>query len=139
MISKPILLALGLGLLAATTGTAQAAALECPVVSQVFAQTDKTRGDVSLEKIGRKIGETLSEKREIHPLANTVRTDFPDASDAELADLMIAAYCTYLKTDAPEAQHNQAALTDFEQQAYDAVFNPPAPDKVEDHGWLYGN
>jgi hypothetical protein len=139
MTPKPILFVFGLSLLVPMANVASAKPLECPVVSQVFAPIDATRGDISLEKFGKKISETQSDNAELQAIANSIRADFPDASNAEIANLLITAYCNYLETDAPESQHNQAALMAFEQQAYDAIFKAPKSTPETDHSWLYGN
>lgn len=73
---------------------------------------------------------------DIHPIANRLKQDLSGTQDAEVANIMIAAYCQYLQTADLGGQDKPELLTRFEQIAYDAVFSPPTQEKHEG-GWLF--
>ena len=60
-------------------------------------------------------------------------------TDAEVADIMITAFCSYLNTDAPADHRSASNVQAFEEHAYDAVFGGAPPESYSRQGWLYGN
>ncbi|MFD1342596.1 hypothetical protein [Litorisediminicola beolgyonensis] len=111
--------------------------LDCPAPAPVFSEADATPLDLST--LAQTVGSTELDGASLHAVADQVRSDYPDASDADIADILITAFCTYLKTDAPESHRSEANVTAFEQEAYDAVFGGAPPQDYPRQGWLYGN
>ncbi|MFZ5963046.1 hypothetical protein ACOXXX_08865 [Thalassococcus sp. BH17M4-6] len=111
--------------------------LDCPQPAPVFAEADANTFD--LAKLAQTVGTTDLGGDSLHAVAEQIRADYPDASDADVADIMITAFCTYLNTDAPADHRSEANVNAFEQQAYIAVFGGPPPESYPRQGWLYGN
>ena len=75
----------------------------------------------------------------LRSIAAQIRADYPDASDADVADIMITAFCTHLNAGTPPNDHSEANVTAFEKETYNAVFGGPPPESYPRQGWLYGN
>lgn len=117
-------------------GAAQAQPLECPLVPEVLAQAKGAAANISVDKLGTRIADTVSSAGNLHPIANRIKSELPNASNAEVADILIAAYCQNLAATQPPPKNGAQMLTDFEQMAYNAVYNPPTQE-AEKGGWLY--
>lgn len=118
-------------------GVSSAQSLTCPVVAEVFASDGAAGIVVSVPQLADIVaGGTLSDQ-DLREVAATLRVDYPKAGDAEIADLMIAGYCAYLRDVAPSAQKTQANMEKFENRIYNAVFGSPTPPRNVDRGWLF--
>lgn len=111
--------------------------LDCPEPAAVFTAADA--GAFDLPKLARDVGSAELDGDALGKIVGKIRSDYPEATDAEVADIMITAFCTYLNTDTPADHRSEEHVSAFEQQAYDAVFNGPAPESYPRQGWLYGN
>ena len=114
-----------------------AQALECLDPAPVFAEADATTFD--LAQLAQTVGTAELDGNSLRTIAQQIRGEFPAASNADVADIMITAFCTYLNDDAPADHRDQENVAAFEQQTYDAVFGSPPPPTYKRHGWLYGN
>lgn len=117
-------------------GSAQAEPFQCPLMPEVLAQAKGAAANISVDKLGTRIADTVSKGGDLHLIANRLKSELPDAQNAEVADILIAAYCKNLEAVVPPTKDRAQMLTDFEQMAYNAVFNPPTQE-TEKGGWLY--
>lgn len=115
---------------------APAEPLDCPDAPAVFSRGGG--GAAGLDSLSRRVGSAELRGSDLRDIASGMRKDYPDAGDAEIADLMITAYCHYLD-EAPADHRDEGAVRDFEQQVYAAVFGGPPPETYPRQGWLYGN
>ncbi len=119
-----------------------AAPLDCPDAPAVFSEAGA--GADALQVIADKIGTAGHDDEEIEKnlssIAYELRKEYPKARDAEVADMLIAAYCSWLAKAIPggDEQSEQEVLA-FEQRVYQVVFQGPPPPEYERQGWLYGN
>ena len=116
---------------------AQTQPLECPQPAPVFAEAGSNALDLS--QLAQTVGTAQLDDQSLYSVAQQIRGDYPDATDADVADIMITAFCTYLNTDAPADHRSEANVRGFEQATYNAVFGGPPPHDYPLHGWLYGN
>jgi len=126
--------------LAATTSVttmAYSADLDCPEASMVMSETHASAR--YLTELSIKLGEIELNDKSLRLVADDIRAEFPSVQDAEVADIIIAAYCEYLNTDIPDDQKSDAAVSAFEQATYNAVFGAAPPSDYKRQGWLYGN
>ncbi len=110
--------------------------LTCPDVASVFASDNATSSPHSISELSELVGKAETDGKSLRTVATKLRADFPKASDAEIADIMITVYCQYLRDEAPVTQRTEATMTAFEKQVYDATFGE-APPKKRAHGWLF--
>ena len=129
----PLVLALGL----TAPVFAMAAPLACPEPAPVFAQAGP--GAVDLAQLAQTVGTAALDGEALHTVAQQIQADYPDAKDADVADIMITAFCTYLNTDAPADHRDQATVSAFEQEVYGAVFGGTPPESYPRQGWLYND
>ncbi|MGJ8532210.1 MAG: hypothetical protein ACSHYC_08495 [Alphaproteobacteria bacterium] len=115
---------------------AAAQSLTCPDVASVFARDNATSSPHSINDLSELVGKAEIDGTSLRSVATKLRADFPKASDAEIADIMITVYCNYLRDDAPASHRTEANMTAFEKQAYDATFGE-APPKERKRGWLF--
>ncbi|MCR9236705.1 MAG: hypothetical protein NXI17_08540 [Alphaproteobacteria bacterium] len=115
---------------------AAAQSLTCPDVASVFARDNATSSPQSINDLSELVGKAEMDGTSLRSVATKLRADFPKASDAEIADIMITVYCNYLRNDAPASHRTEANMTAFEKQAYDATFGE-APPKERKRGWLF--
>lgn len=111
--------------------------LDCPAPAPVFASA--AANPLDLPQLAQMVGTADLDGTSLRTVAETLRNDYPDASDADVADIMITAFCTYLNADAPPDHRSEANVSAFETQVYRAVFGGPAPESYTKQGWLYGN
>ena len=104
-----------------------AQSLSCPDVGSVFARDNATESPLSIDQLSKMIGNAEVQGRDLHSAANSLRVDYPEASNAEIADIMVTVYCNYLLNDAPESHRTEANMVAFEQEAYAAVYGPDTP------------
>lgn len=114
-----------------------AAPLDCPDAPAVFGEADA--GTTMLRDLARTIGSAGQDGQSPASIADDLRAKYPRAGDADIADIMITAYCTWLDTDAPEDQRSESNVSKFEQQVYDAVFEGPPPPEYKTQDWIRGN
>lgn len=129
----PLVTALGL----AAPALAMAQPLECPEPAPVFAEIHKD--PIDLTQLAQTVGTAELDGDTLYNVAQKIRGEFPKAQDADVADIMITAYCTYLNTDAPASHRDEANVTAFEQQTYNAVFGNTPPEDYKRQGWLYND
>ena len=134
---KQPLLCLVSALCLSSPAFAAADALDCPEPAPVFAEADANTFDLS--KLAQTVGTAELDGQSLGKVAEQIRSDYPEATDADVADIMITAFCTYLNTDAPADHRSEANVNAFEQEAYNAVFDGTPPESYERQGWLYGN
>lgn len=115
---------------------AAAQSLTCPDVASVFARDNATSSPHSINELSELVGTAEIDGTSLRSVATKLRADYPKASDAEIADIMITVYCNYLRNDAPASRRTEANMTAFEKQAYDATFGEAAPKKRK-RGWLF--
>lgn len=115
---------------------AAAQSLTCPDVASVFARDNATSSPHSINELSELVGKAEIDGKGLRTVATKLRADFPKASDAEIADIMITVYCNYLRDDAPASHQTEANMTAFEKQAYDATFGEAPPQKRK-RGWLF--
>lgn len=118
-------------------GTAVSAPLECPVMSEVLAQVKVGARSINADQLGSKISETVANSGDLHLIANRLKIELPGTQDAEIVNIMVAAYCQNFQSALPADQDLSQLLTDFEQTAYDAVFNAPNQEHEKGGGWLF--
>ena len=123
----------------ATPATALAQPLDCPDASLVFSKDNGAAKAVSLDQLAEQIGGVEMNGGALNPVVDHIRRDFPAAGDAEIADLMITAYCSYLSKDGRESHRTEANVKAFEKQIYQVVFSGPTPPDYKKKGWLNGN
>lgn len=116
---------------------AGAQALQCPEPAPVFAQVGANTLD--LGQLAQTVGNAQPNSQALYTVAEQIHADYPDATNPEVADIMITAFCTYLNTDAPADRRSDASVRAFEQETYAAVFGGPPPRDYPMHGWLYSN
>lgn len=114
-----------------------AQALECVDPAPVFKEAGATTFD--LQALAQTVGTAELDGGSLPAVAEQVRRDYPHATDADVADILITAFCTYLNDDAPADHRSEANVAAFEQEVYTAVYGGTPPDTYERHGWLYGN
>lgn len=111
--------------------------LACAQPAPVF--TDAESSPLDLSHLAQTVGTAELDGQSLDAVAGQIREDYPDATDAEVADIMITAFCSYLNTDAPADHRSASNVQAFEEQAYDAVFGGAPPESYSRQGWLYGN
>lgn len=114
-----------------------AQSLSCPDIGSVFARDNATESPLSIDQLSIMIGNAEVQGRDLHSAADSLRVDFPKASSAEIADLMVTVYCNYLLKDAPESHRTEANMAAFEQEVYAAVYGPDTPPNPSGKGWLF--
>ena len=114
-----------------------AQSLECPDPAPVFTEADA--GTFDLAQLAQSVGAAELDGQSLYAVAEKIRDDFPNAADADVADIMVTAFCTYLNSDAPADHRSEANVLAFENQVYDAVFGGTPPESYSRQGWLYGN
>ncbi len=121
-----------------------AAPTDCPDAPAVFGEAGA--GTATLQTLADKIGTAGHDEegvdKALSSLTDGLREQYPDASDAEVADMLIAAYCSWLTQAIPggdEDQQNEQQVQNFEQKVYQIVFEGPPPPEYKRQGWLYGN
>jgi len=114
-----------------------AQSLSCPDVKTVFARDNATESPLSIDQLSKMIGNAEVQGRDLHAAANSLRIDYPKASDAEIADIMVTVYCNYLLNDAPDSHRTEANMIAFEKEAYAAVYGPDTPPDPSGKGWLF--
>ncbi|ETA50776.1 hypothetical protein [Ponticoccus alexandrii] len=134
---KLTLAALASTLCLALPAMASAEAFGCKDPAPVFAAAGASTFD--LPKLAQTVGNAELDGRSLRPVAQQVRTDFPEASEADVADIMITAFCTYLNDDAPASHRSQSNIRNFEREVYGAVFGGAAPESYQCHDWLCGD
>lgn len=116
---------------------ASAQTITCPEPAEVF----DADGSASLVAYVPQLASIVSgaelEDKDLAEVANTLRTDYPEASDAEVADLMIAGYCAYLQDEAKAAQRNVRTMEQFEEQVYNVIFSTTEPEAAKPRGWKF--
>ncbi len=138
---KPLLLSAALFAGLAAEGIAQP--LTCPDPASVFAAADAGGPPaIKLSTLADEIGRlttaaTAPENVDLGGLVASIRQDYPQASDAEVADLLVTGYCAFLQTATTPDENAATSLKAFETYADAAVFKAPhaAPSKAK--GWLY--
>lgn len=118
---------------------ASAQALECPQVIPVFAEDGGTTAPVSLNGLATRVGAAEAHHENLAPIAKNLRQDYPNASSAEISDLMITAYCSFLNNENPRNERSKEELMAFEDSVYQAAFGNQSQPTYERKGWLYGN
>ena len=121
----------------ASTAVFAAEELECQEPAPVFAEADASTFD--LPQLAQTVGTAELDGSSLYQVAEQIRSDFPDATDADVADIMITAFCTYLNDDAPADHRTQANITAFESETYNAVYEGTPPEDYKRHGWLYND
>lgn len=116
---------------------ASAQPLDCPEPAPVFTAADAQSFDLS--QLAVTVGTADLDGKSLRRVAGNIRSDYPEAADADVADVMITAFCTYLNTDAPADHRSESNVRAFETQVYDAVFGGAPDPSYEKQGWLYGN
>lgn len=119
-----------------TAGAAISAPLQCPLVSEVLAQVKVGAKKINVAHLGSKLSEVAAKNGDLHLIANRLKIEFPGAPNAEIADIMVAAYCQTLKSAPPANQDPSQLLTSFEKMANDAVFKAPNQE-YDKGGWLF--
>jgi len=89
---------------------ASAQTITCPDPAEVFATAGTASLVVSVPQLASIVSGAELNDRDLSEVANTLRTDYPEANDPEIADLMIAGYCTYLRDEAQTDQRNEANM-----------------------------
>lgn len=92
---------------------------------------------LDLTQLAQSVGTAPLDGQSLRQVTQNLRADYPAATDAEISDVMITAFCTYLNTDAAPDLRNPANIRAFEKDTYDAVFGGPPPDSYQPQGWLY--
>lgn len=116
---------------------ASAQPLDCPAPAPVFTAADAEPFDLS--QLAQTVGQAELDGTSLRKVAEGIRADYPEAKDADVADIMITAFCTYLNTDAPKDHRSESNVRAFESEVYDAVFGGAPDQSYEKQGWLYGN
>ncbi|EBA09694.1 hypothetical protein [Sagittula stellata] len=114
-----------------------AQSLECPEPAPVF--TEAGAHDFDLQQLAQRVGTADLDGQSLGTIAKEIRSEYPDAKDADVADIMITAFCNYLNTNAPSDHRSEANVAAFENQVYDAVFGGAPAKTYKRQGWLYGN
>ena len=126
-------------LLLALPGSSGAQPLDCPDVTTVLAADHAPASTFPFDRLETDIGTTALQGGDLSGIAADLRVELPEASDAEIADVMAAAYCAFLASDAPPDHRTEAAVEAFEQQIDRTVFGSAPPPEPKLRGWLYGN
>lgn len=121
---------------ALAAGAGVSAPLDCPVVPEVLARAGTAARTVSIENLGTRLSDTIERGGDLHLIANRLKMEMPRAQEAEIADVMIAAYCQHLSATPPNGRDPAQVLARFEQDVYGAVFEAPTQEH-ERGGWLY--
>ena len=116
---------------------AMAAPLQCPEPAPVFGEADAKPLD--LKQLAQTVGTAELDDKSLYTVAQDIRADYPKAKDADVADIMITAYCNYLNTDTPPDHRSRATVNSFEKQTYNAVFGGTPPESYPRQGWLYND
>ncbi|MEB8386675.1 hypothetical protein OO012_05495 [Rhodobacteraceae bacterium KMM 6894] len=135
MFHIPRLLTVATTLVLPTLVSAQS--LTCPDAAEVFAVDGGARITISVPQLARIVAGGPLDDRQLREVAQSLRMEYPKASDAEIADLMITGYCAYLRDDAPDSLRTEDNLERFETRTYEAVFGTPTPTDKTDRGWLF--
>lgn len=135
----PLPQCVALAALIATPALAAAESLDCPDPAEVFAGDGASGTSARLGELSRLVGSEEMNGDSLHGAIEELRTDYPKATDAEVSDLMITAYCNFLNEDGSENQRTEANVRTFEQQVYSAVYTEGSRPEPKEHGWLYGN
>lgn len=115
------------------------APMACPLYPEVLAQAQASQPAghrISTDALANKIGLLIDAGVDLHLIANRLKNELPNAQPAEIADIMIAAYCQYLNAVPRPGQNRMQMFTAFEAKAYDAAINPPNQTPLPG-GWLY--
>ncbi len=117
---------------------ATAAPLTCPVPAAVFAKTNGASRPVSIAGLADQVGTSALDDKGVRAMETKIASDYPDAKKAEIADLLITAFCTYLKKDTPGTRQREASVLAYEKLVYSVVFGGAPPSDYKRQGWLYG-
>ena len=112
-------------------------ALDCPEPAPVFVRADAKTFDLS--KLAQTVGTAKLDDTSLYKAAEHICSDFPGARNADVAEIMITANCTYLNTDVPADHRSESDVSAFEQLVYDAVFGGAPPKSYPRQQWLLGN
>ncbi|NIZ11986.1 hypothetical protein [Phaeobacter sp. HF9A] len=99
--------------------------LDCPNPSAVF--TEAGGGTFDLAALAQKVGTAELDGDNLSTIAQELAKAHPDATKADIADIMITAFCNYLNTDAPANHRSEAFVTNFENQVSIAVYGADKP------------
>ena len=114
---------------------ANAQALTCPNPAEVFAVDGAEPLAASIPQLAGILSGAELRDKDLRSLAGTLGSDYPEASDPEIADLMITAYCSYLSNDGSLHLTTEASMEQFEKQAYTAVLGTLDPAYVIERSW----
>ena len=67
--------------------------LDCPEPAAVFTAADA--GAFDLPKLARDVGSAELDGDALGKIVGQIRSDYPEATDAEVADIMITAFCRW--------------------------------------------
>lgn len=111
--------------------------LACPEPAPVFAEAGAHA--FNLSQMAETVGTAALDGEALTTVKQQIEADYPNASDADIADIMITSFCTYLNTDAPADHRSEATVSGFEKEVYNAVFGGTPPEDYTRQGWLYNN
>ena len=114
----------------------RAESTQCPELAPVYAEIGATARTLDPTKLGDVIATTISAGEGLSNIVADLRSRFPEATDPELANALIATYCLHLRRLPISREDVNRKLVEFEDSAYDAVY-PNAPVEPKKEGWLY--
>lgn len=126
---------LAIAAVAFTPALANAQTLTCPEPAEVFAVDRAEPLAASVPQLAGILSGAELRDKDLRSLAGTLGSDYPEASDPEIADLMIAAYCNYLRDEGSFHLKAEANMEQFEKQAYTAVLGTLDPAYVIERSW----
>ena len=111
--------------------------LDCPEPAPVFSAAGAA--PIDLDALSSEMAAADLGADDLDAVIKRIRTDYPSASDAEVADIAITAFCRHVQTHFPADRRSEAPVAAFEAKVYDAVFGGAPPETYARQGWLYGN
>ncbi|MFX0545993.1 hypothetical protein ACEWPL_010645 [Roseovarius sp. S1116L3] len=135
---RPMIAGTGFLILVVASAAPFAARADCPKLAPVYGEIGASSETLDLAELGDVIATTVAADQGLGDIVSGLRARFPIATDPELANALIAAYCVHLTNERMAQEQVDRELAAFEDKAYNAVY-PNAVGEPKKRGWLYSN
>jgi hypothetical protein len=107
---------------------------ECPDLNAVLAAVLPGGPRLDTARLINEAGAVAQDHSKLSELEVAVADHLPEASQEEVIDIVIAAYCRYIQTSSADVT---ASLRAFEDAVYQTISNPENVSSPRKTGWLY--